>query len=217
MKPRFEVYKAVSRQIRAIFARVHAAGRAAVARRGLSRRHDQPQGHAAAAATIAREIRARILEETGLTASAGHLLQQVPGQARLGPAQAQRPVRHPAARRARPSSRRLPVGKFHGVGPATAAKMKRLGIHTGADLSAQTLDFLRAVFRQGAAPGITPSRAASDERPVVPDRPRKSVGSETTFMRGPRPRRPRSRTACALGAGRGLELVRAHTASPGGP
>jgi DNA polymerase IV len=36
----------------------------------------------------------------------------------------------------------LPVKKFHGVGPVTAAKMERLGILTGADLRAQSLAFL---------------------------------------------------------------------------
>jgi DNA polymerase-4 len=40
----------------------------------------------------------------------------------------------------------LPVGKFHRIGPATAAKMNRLGIHTGADLKAQSLAFLQERF-----------------------------------------------------------------------
>ena len=40
----------------------------------------------------------------------------------------------------------LPVGKFHGVGPVTADKMKRLGILTGADLRGQSLEFLQQHF-----------------------------------------------------------------------
>jgi nucleotidyltransferase/DNA polymerase involved in DNA repair len=40
----------------------------------------------------------------------------------------------------------LPVEKFHGVGPATAAKMNRLGIKTGFDLREQTLAFLQQHF-----------------------------------------------------------------------
>ena len=71
VKPRFDVYKAVSLQIRDDLRRVHAARRAAVARRGLSRRHREPARASARATTIAQEIRARIRAETGLTASAG--------------------------------------------------------------------------------------------------------------------------------------------------
>ena len=70
----------------------------------------------------------------------------------------------------------LPVGKFHGVGPVTAAKMKRLGIVTGADLT-------RAVARRScssisASPGAWYHAIArgEDDRPVVADRPRKSSG-----------------------------------------
>ena len=76
----------------------------------------------------------------------------------------------------------LPVGKFHGVGPATAAKMNALGIHTGADLRAQPLSFLQE--RSGKrAPTTIPFRAGIDNRPVRPDRVRKSVGAENTFER----------------------------------
>ena len=41
----------------------------------------------------------------------------------------------------------LPVAKFHGVGPVTAAKMQRLGIEAGADLRAKPLSFPAAAFR----------------------------------------------------------------------
>jgi DNA polymerase-4 len=76
----------------------------------------------------------------------------------------------------------LPVGKFHGIGPTTAAKLNRLSIHTGLDLKQQSLAFLQEHFgRVGAhyhaiAHGI-------DERAVRPDRIRKSVGAENTFAR----------------------------------
>jgi DNA polymerase-4 len=46
---------------------------------------------------------------------------------------------------------KLPVEKFHGVGPATTAKMNRLGIATGLDLRAQTLLFLRRYFGKSGA------------------------------------------------------------------
>ena len=74
----------------------------------------------------------------------------------------------------------LPVKKFHGVGPATAEKMHRLGIETGADLKSKTMEFLVGHFGKsgpyfyGIARGI-------DNREVKPNRVRKSVGAEDTF------------------------------------
>jgi DNA polymerase-4 len=76
----------------------------------------------------------------------------------------------------------LPVSRFHGVGPVTAAKMKRLGIETGADLRAKSFAFLQANF--GSAAGWYHAVArGQDDRPVNPHRTRKSSGSETTFNR----------------------------------
>jgi len=74
----------------------------------------------------------------------------------------------------------LPVGKFHGVGPVTAAKMNSLGIGTGADLRCQSIAFLQRHFGKSGAWYYAIARG-EDDRPVVPDRPRKSSGSETTF------------------------------------
>jgi DNA polymerase-4 len=131
------------------------------------------------ASEIAREIRARILEETGLTASAGisynKFLAKLASDHRKPNGQfVIRPEKGQAFVEA------LPVGKFHGVGPATEAKMKRLGIHIGADLKAQSLAFLQQYFGQAGAYYYAIARGQDDRR-VVPDRPRKSVGSETTF------------------------------------
>ena len=75
----------------------------------------------------------------------------------------------------------LPVARFHGVGPVTAAKMNKLGIHTGADLKAQSIEFLQQYFGK-SGPYYHAIARGQDDRPVVPNRPRKSVGSETTFM-----------------------------------
>lgn len=74
----------------------------------------------------------------------------------------------------------LPVKRFHGAGPVTEAKMHRLGIHTGADLKAQTLGQLREHFGCSTEHyhGIT---RGIDDRPVRPNRERESVGAETTF------------------------------------
>ena len=74
----------------------------------------------------------------------------------------------------------LPVGKFHGIGPATARKMTELGIATGLDLKAQPLSFLQERFGKAGAHYYWIARAV-DKRPVQPDRVRKSVGAENTF------------------------------------
>jgi DNA polymerase-4 len=74
----------------------------------------------------------------------------------------------------------LPVGKFHGIGPATNAKMQSLGIFTGSDMRNQTLEFMAANFGKSGAYYYWISRGV-DERPVRANRIRKSVGAENTF------------------------------------
>jgi DNA polymerase-4 len=76
----------------------------------------------------------------------------------------------------------LPVSRFHGVGPVTAQKMKRLGIKTGADLRSKPLEFLQRHFGSSADWYHAIARG-EDHRPVNPNRVRKSSGSETTFDR----------------------------------
>ncbi|MEH2472409.1 nucleotidyltransferase/DNA polymerase involved in DNA repair [Nitrobacteraceae bacterium AZCC 2161] len=75
----------------------------------------------------------------------------------------------------------LPVGKFHGIGPATAAKMDGFGIKTGLDLRNQTLAFLEVNFGKSGTYYYWISRGI-DERPVRANRIRKSVGAENTFF-----------------------------------
>ncbi|CAO4140874.1 DinB/UmuC family translesion DNA polymerase [Methylorubrum aminovorans] len=74
----------------------------------------------------------------------------------------------------------LPIGQFRGVGPATEAKMRRLGIQTGADLKARSVDELRAAFGSAGEYHYQVARGI-DDRPVRPHRERKSIGAETTF------------------------------------
>ena len=76
----------------------------------------------------------------------------------------------------------LPVSRFHGVGPVTAGKMKRLGIETGADLRSKALEFLQRHFGSSGTWYHAIARG-EDNRPVNPVRVRKSSGSETTFSR----------------------------------
>ncbi|MGL3607946.1 DNA polymerase IV [Rhizobium sp. G187] len=176
--PRFDVYKAVSQQIREIFAEYTAL----IEPLSLDEAYlDVTENHKGMeiATEIALEIRAKIKVVTGLNASAGISynkflakmasdLNKPNGQAVITPKNG------PAFVEA------LPVKKFHGVGPATAERMKRHGIETGADLKAKSLQFLTEHFGKsgpyfyGIARGI-------DHRQVRPDRIRKSVGAEDTF------------------------------------
>jgi DNA polymerase IV len=76
----------------------------------------------------------------------------------------------------------LPVGKFHGIGPATSAKMNSLRLHTGLDMRNQTLEFMQANFGTAGAYSYWTSRGV-DNREVWANRIRKSVGEENTFAR----------------------------------
>ncbi|MBB3464434.1 DNA polymerase IV [Rhizobium sp. BK377] len=177
--PRFDVYRAVSQQIREIFAEYTPVIELLSLDEAYLDVTKNLKGMEVAT-EIASEIRAKIKQVTGLNASAGISynkflakmasdLNKPNGQAVITPKNG--PVFVEA----------LPVKKFHGVGPATAEKMHRLGIDTGADLKEKTLEFLVENFGKsgpyfyGIARGI-------DEREVKPNRERKSVGAEDTFL-----------------------------------
>ena len=178
VQPRFDVYRAVSRQIRAIFADYTSLIEPLSLDEAYLDVTENLRGIPTATATAA-EIRSRILAETQLTASAG--ISYCKFLAKLASDQ-NKPngqfVVTPANAAAFIAA--LPVGKFHGIGPVTAEKMNRLGIFTGADLKRQSLAFLREHFGKAGSWYHDIARG-EDDRPVVPDRPRKSSGSEITF------------------------------------
>jgi len=176
--PRFDVYRAVSNQIRAIFADyTDLIEPLSLDEAYLDVTHDA-RGIGSATA-IAAEIRARIRETTSLTASAGisynkFIAKLASDQNKPDGMCVIRPAQGPTFVAA------LPVKRFHGVGPVTAAKMAALGIVTGADLR----DFgLQELVRQFGSSAAYFHRAAhgDDDRPVRPDRALKSVGAERTF------------------------------------
>ncbi|PDT53488.1 MULTISPECIES: DNA polymerase IV [Sinorhizobium] len=177
--PRFDVYKAVSQQIREIFAEYTPMIEPLSLDEAYLDVTENLKGMDIAT-EIALEIRAKIKAVTGLNASAGISynkflakmasdLNKPNGQAVITPKNG------PAFVEA------LPVKKFHGVGPATAERMRKYGIETGLDLKEKTLEFLVEHFGKsgpyfyGIARGI-------DERQVKPNRIRKSVGAEDTFV-----------------------------------
>ena len=133
----------------------------------------------ASATAIAEQIRARILAETSLTASAGISYNKF--LAKMASDERKPNGQFVITPKMGPSYvEGLPVGKFHGIGPATQAKMEGLGIRDGADLKGQTLEFLREHFGK-LGPYYYALARGIDERPVCADRVRKSVGAETTF------------------------------------
>lgn len=171
---RFDVYKAVSQQIRGIFRDYTDL----VEPLSLDEAFLDVT-HTRSATLIAREIKARIQSETGLTASAGisvnKMLAKIASDYRkpdglfvIPPAQIDTFVAE------------LPIERFFGIGEVTASKMHRLGIRTGADLRKWDEPALVHHFGKaghsyyGYARGI-------DTREVTPNRIRKSLGAETTF------------------------------------
>ena len=177
-KPRFDVYRAISRQIRDIFAR-HTDLIEPLSLDEAYLDVTQDKQGIGSAVKIARMIRATIFEETGLTASAGVSYNKF--IAKLASDQ-NKPdgmcVILPDEGAAFVGA--LPVRRFHGVGPRTAEKMERLGIRTGADLAAMSEEWLARNFGSSAGYLYKAARGI-DDRPVNPSRLRKSVGGELTY------------------------------------
>ncbi|SCB37580.1 DNA polymerase IV [Rhizobium lusitanum] len=178
VKPRFDAYRAVSQQIHAIFAEYTPLIEPLSLDEAYLDVTENLKGMEIAT-EVAEQIRARIRAETGLTASAGVSynkflakmasdLNKPNGQAVITPKNGPGFVEA------------LPVKKFHGVGPATAEKMQKLGIETGADLKARDLAFLQQHFGK-SGPYFYWIARGIDEREVDPDRVRKSIGAEDTF------------------------------------
>ena len=175
---RMDIYREVSQQVRGIFYRyTHLVEPLSLDEAYLDVTGDR---FAIGSATLtADKILSEIAAATQLTASAGISynkflakiasdLNKPNGKAIILPEQAAAFLET------------LPVRKFHGVGKVTAEKMYSLGIRTGADLKAVSLESLTQQFGKVGKYYYHAVRGI-DERPVRPDRPRKSVSAETTF------------------------------------
>jgi DNA polymerase IV len=178
VKPRFEVYKEISQHIRSIFAEHTDIIEPLSLDEAYLDVTDNIQG-IPIATELASLIRTKILSETGLTASAGISYNKF--LAKLASDQRKPNGQFVITPKMGPSFvEDLAVGKFHGIGPATSARMNALGIFTGTDIRNQTLAFLTENFGKAGAYYYWISRGI-DERPVRANRVRKSVGAETTF------------------------------------
>ena len=178
VRPRFDVYKHESEIIRSIFLEytdlVEPLSLDEAYLDVTSNKKGLPS-----ATIIAHEIRDRIFETTGLTASAGRSINKFMaktasdvnkpnGQFLIPPEAAEKYVAD------------LPIKRFFGIGTVTAEKMIHMGIFTGKDLRQYSEEDLRIRFGKVGKYYYDISRAI-DTRPVNPNRIRKSVGAENTF------------------------------------
>ena len=178
VSPRMEVYQEESKVIREILHRYTGL----VEPLSLDEAYldvTEPKQGPPSGTLIARQIREAIYEETGLTASAGVAPSKFVAKVATGRGKPD------GLTVVRPEEQigfiaRLPIGDFHGIGPVTEEKMQEMGIEKGADLQEASEKRLRRRF--GKRGGYFKRLAmGEDDRPVQPDRERKSVGAERTF------------------------------------
>lgn len=178
VKPRFEVYKEVSRQIREIFAEYTDLIEPLSLDEAYLDVTENKQNNPIAT-EIAFEIRTKIFEKTGLTASAGISynkflaktasdINKPNGQCVIKPSQAEAFVE------------KLPIHKFYGIGKVTAEKMISFGIFSGKQLKEQSLEFLKSKFGKVGSYYYEIARG-QDRREVSPSRETKSISVENTF------------------------------------
>ncbi|MFC4095636.1 DNA polymerase IV [Euzebyella saccharophila] len=178
VKARFDRYKEISKQIRNIFFEYTDLVEPLSLDEAYLDVTQNKKGNPSAT-VIAKEIRQRILEVTGLTASAGISINKFiakvasdynkpNGQKTVNPSEVLQFLED------------LDIRKFYGVGKVTAEKMYKLGIFTGADLKKKSLDFLEENFGKSGSYYYNVVRGIHHSA-VKPHRIPKSVGAERTF------------------------------------
>ena len=179
IRPRFDAYRAVSSEIREIFYEYTDLVEPLSLDEAFLDVTENFKGMPSAT-LIAREIKKKIYEKTGkLTSSAGvsfnKFLAKVASDVNkpdgitvITPEMADEFIDS------------LPIRKFFGVGKVTEEKMINLGIKTGADLKKYKKEQLIQIFGKSGSYFYDIAHGM-DERPVEPNRIRKSIGKETTF------------------------------------
>lgn len=178
VKPNFERYKEVSKQIRKIFYEYTDLVEPLSLDEAYLDVTENKKGNPSAT-LIAKEIRQKIFEVTGLTASAGISVNKFVakiasdfnkpnGQKTINPDEVEAFIEV------------LDVKKFYGIGKVTAEKMYQLGIYSGIDLKTKSIDYLEKHFGNSGKSYYNLSRGISFSQ-VKPNREMKSVGAERTF------------------------------------
>ena len=178
VKPRFDRYKEVSQQVRNIFFEYTDLVEPLSLDEAYLDVTENKKGNPSAT-LIAQEIRQKVFDKTGLTASAGISINKFiakvasdynkpNGQKTVNPEEVL------------PFLENLEIRKFYGVGKVTAEKMYKLGVFTGKDLKTKSLEFLEENFGKSGKFYFNVVRGIHLSE-VKPHRIPKSVGAERTF------------------------------------
>jgi len=178
VRPRFDRYKEISKNIRKIFHDYTDLVEPLSLDEAYLDVTENKKGNPSAT-LIAQEIRKRIFEEVGLTASAGISVNKFVakiasdynkpnGQKTVNPDEVEAFLE------------KLDIKKFYGVGKVTAEKMYQLGIFTGYDLKQKSLEYLEKHFGNSGFHYYQICRGIHNSA-VKPNRKIKSVGAERTF------------------------------------
>ena len=178
VRPRFDRYKEISKQILQLFYEYTDLVEPLSLDEAYLDVTQNKKGNPSAS-LIAQEIRKRIFEEVGITASAGISVNKFiakvasdynkpNGQKTVNPEEVESFLEN------------LDIKKFYGIGKVTAEKMYKLGIYSGTDLKSKSLDYLEKHFGNSGNSYYNLSRGISFSQ-VKPNREMKSVGAERTF------------------------------------
>ncbi len=180
VKPRFDRYKEISKQIRSIFFDyTNLVEPLSLDEAYLDVTHNKL--NKPSATLIAKEIRQRIFAEVGLKASAGISSSKFIAKIASD-------INKPNGQKTIPPEEiiqfleELPIEKFFGIGKVTAAKMFQLGIFTGKDLKSKSLEFLTDHFKSSGEHYYKIVRGIHNNE-VKPNRIQKSVAAEHTFTK----------------------------------
>lgn len=178
VKPRFDRYKEISAKIQKIFKDYTDLVEPLSLDEAYLDVTQNKKGNPSAS-LLAQEIRERIFQEVGLTASAGISINKF--------------VAKVASDYNKPNGQKtvnpdevlsfledLPIRKFYGVGKVTTEKMYQLGIFTGLDLKSKSVEFLEQHFGKSGAFYYNVVRGIHNSE-VKSDRITKSVAAEHTF------------------------------------
>lgn len=178
VRPRFERYKEISKKIRAIFHEYTDLVEPLSLDEAYLDVTQNKKGNPSAS-LLAQEIRQRILNEVGLTASAGISVNKFVakiasdynkpnGQKTVNPEEVLEFLEN------------LDIKKFYGIGKVTTDKMYHLGIFTGKDLKSKSKEFLEEHFSKSGLHFYNIVRGIHNSQ-VKPNRTTKSVAAEHTF------------------------------------